>query len=364
MADEITDIEKWKTNYDFLKEFWTLYNKFDGDVGSDPKNDRYDLLCDQYIRRISENVTKHKNFCKKLMRNLGHYSINPESHNFTPERCKNLNYWVYNSMKKHDIPEEIIINVFGDYSDMLERSNNTIRGCSYHSYDKSYEDPMIAIMLNIFNTYIYDVRDALMDRALSTSIHGHKFVCNCVKIYKNMKNKYCSYENVKDPKKKTCDEFNTFKDTYNSYLFNHSGLIKDIPSLDNIEKEYSNMCGKYDETTLKSIVPVLSPSGRDNKDTGDETSSPMPVDIETRNNPLSSTVSTSLGAVAGASSVLALLYKFTPGGNWIRSGIGGNRKRISNNFYEEGPNELLFEGFEGRDMSSYNPTYNVGYGSV
>ncbi|SCA83609.1 Plasmodium vivax Vir protein, putative [Plasmodium vivax] len=365
MADEITDIEKWKTNYSFLQELSTLYDIFDRDVKNDPKDSTYNLLCNQYIGLTSENVTIHKNFCKKLIRNLGHYSDNPESHNFTGERCNILNYWVYNSMKKHGIPERIIIDVFEHYSEMLNRSINNISGCSYHSYDKIYEDPMIAIMLNIFKTYVGDVKNALMNKDASKHMRALKFVCDCVKIYKNKMFNFCSYENPNDPKhQKTCGEFKSFKVTYTSFLFGQSGLVKDISSLDDIDKEYSNMCGQFERTTISAIAPVVSPSGDGNEDTVDETSSPMAVDVETRNNPISSTVSTSLGAVAGASSLLALLYKFSPGRNWIRSGIGGGRRRINSNLYEDGPNEFLLEGFEGRDMSSYNTRYNVGYGSV
>ncbi|SCA81829.1 Plasmodium vivax Vir protein, putative [Plasmodium vivax] len=369
MAQILTDFDKLKTNYAFLQEHSTLYDKFDGDVESDPKDSTYDLLCSQHISSLNENVIKHKNFCKKLMRNLGHFSHNPELHSFTSESCNILNYWVYNSKKKHDIPEKIINKVFGEYSGMLKYSN-TIRGCSYHSYDTIYEDPMIAIVLNIFNTYIGDVRDALMNRDASTHMPALKFVCDCVKIYKNEKFKYCSNNNPKDPKhQKNCEEFNAFKFAYTSYLFGQSDLVKKIPSLDNIDKEYSSICGQFEETTVNVKlptlnVPVVSSSDGDSVDTEHETSSPKPINVETRNNPISSTVSTSLGAVAGASSVLALLYKFTPGGNWIRSGIGGNRRRINSNLYEDGPNELLFDGFEGRDMSSYNTRYNVGYGSV
>ncbi|KMZ89740.1 hypothetical protein PVMG_04570 [Plasmodium vivax Mauritania I] len=301
--------------YAFLQEVSTLYDEFDGDVENDPKNSTYDLLCSQHISSLNENVIKHKNFCKKLMRNLGHYSDKPELHSFTSESCNILNYWIYNSMKKHSIPEKIINKIFGEYSYMLAKSRNTISGCSYHSYDEIYEDPMIAIMLNIFNTYIGDVRNALMDKALSTSIPGHKFVCDCVKIYKNMKFIYCPNELPKDHShQKICADFNTFKGIYTSYLYGKSGLIKKIPSLYNIENEYSNMCGEYEETYVKTKlealnVPVVSSSDGDNEDTAHETSSPMSADVETRNNPISSTVSTSLGAVAGASSVLALLYK-------------------------------------------------------
>ncbi|KMZ89713.1 hypothetical protein PVMG_04543 [Plasmodium vivax Mauritania I] len=288
MAQILTDFDKLKTNYAFLQEHSTLYDKFDGDVESDPKDSTYDLLCSQHISSLNENVIKHKNFCKKLMRNLGHFSHNPELHSFTSESCNILNYWVYNSKKKHDIPEKIINKVFGEYS---------------------------AIMLNIFNTYIGDVRDALMNRDASTHMPALKFVCDCVKIYKNEKFKYCSNNNPKDPKhQKNCEEFNAFKFAYTSYLFGQSDLVKKIPSLDNIDKEYSSICGQFEETTVNVKlptlnVPVVSSSDGDSVDTEHETSSPKPINVETRNNPISSTVSTSLGAVAGASSVLALLYK-------------------------------------------------------
>ncbi|SCA81818.1 Plasmodium vivax Vir protein, putative [Plasmodium vivax] len=364
MVDKITDIEKWKTNYPFLKELWNSYDNFDKTVQYEENMNKYETLCDMILNRLNNDKEEHYNFFMKLVRNLGIYIEKDYSLNFKPDRCNNLNYWIYNSIKKHNIQDNLIDQCFENYFDVMNHAIVMIK-CNYHSYDKIYEDPMIAIMLNIFKTYVGDVKNALMNRDASKHMLALKFVCDCVKIYKNERFKYCSYENLKNHKyQKTCDKFKSFKDTYTSFLFGQSDLIKKIPSLDNIDQEYSNMCGQFEGTTVKAIAPVASPSGEDNEDTADETSSPMTVVVENRNNPISSTVSTSLGAVAGASSVLALLYKFTPGGNWLRSGIGGNRRRINSNLYEDGPNELLFEGFEGRDMSFYNTRYNVGYGSV
>ncbi|KMZ76837.1 hypothetical protein PVIIG_05409 [Plasmodium vivax India VII] len=249
------------------------------------------------------------NFCMKLLRNLGVFLEEHYPLNFTHDRCNSLNYWIYNSIKKHNIEDNLIEQCFDDYFSVMKHAPGMVK-CDYHSYDKIYEDPIIAIMLNIFKTYIGDIKNALMNRGASTHMRALKFVCDCVKIYKNEKFKYCSNINPSDPKnQKNCDEFSAFKSAYTLYLYGQSGLVKDISSLDDIDKEYSKMCGQFEGTTVNAIAPVVSPSGDDNEDTAHETSLPKSVNVETRDNPISSTVSTSLGAVAGASSVLALLYK-------------------------------------------------------
>ncbi|SCO65456.1 Plasmodium vivax Vir protein, putative [Plasmodium vivax] len=126
---------------------------------------------------------------------------------------------------------------------------------------------------------------------------------------------------------------------------------------------------KADEQLSATVVaaPELSRLSHSDKNRGEKLHQSFPSkedDVENQVSPMSSTVSTAVGTVAGASSVLALLYKFSPARRWVHSGIQGNTGRMNSNFYEDGPTDLLFDGVQGEDMSSYNTRYNIGYGSV
>ncbi|SCA83601.1 hypothetical protein PVT01_000064800 [Plasmodium vivax] len=74
---------------------------------------------------------------------------------------------------------------------------------------------------------------------------------------------------------------------------------------------------------------------------------------------ISLTVQRTLGTAAGMSSLLAVLYKFTPGRKWLHSRIGGSMGKIHANFYTDGPKELLFDGMEHNDFNSYSIGYEA-----
>ncbi|KMZ83431.1 hypothetical protein PVBG_05943 [Plasmodium vivax Brazil I] len=60
-----------------------------------------------------------------------------------------------------------------------------------------------------------------------------------------MNKKYCSNTYDEDQKKKlTCISLNTFKSTYDSFLFSTQHKKYKIPSLYNVEEDYLNMCEK------------------------------------------------------------------------------------------------------------------------
>ncbi|KMZ96122.1 hypothetical protein PVNG_06265 [Plasmodium vivax North Korean] len=325
MADVKTDIEKWKINYPFLKELWTSYDKFDKTVQDDANQSKYETLCSMFLDRLNNNKVEHYNFCMKLLRNLRVFPEEISSLKFKPERCNNLNYWIYNSIKKHGIQDNLIMKCFEEYFELTSRATDMV-GCNYHSYDKSYEDPMIAIMINIFNSHADDVIAALMNSDESTSRSGHQFVCECFKIYKDRNNTKCPNIYPNGIKKNTCDELGTFKNTYEGYLLLKDSLVHKIPSFNNIESEYKNKCQLYEQQYTvatrgaEDTVDTLSTS-----DTGETTrlgtqltagandnadrNLLTPKGEETTGSPISSTISTAVGTMAGASSVLALLYK-------------------------------------------------------
>ncbi|CAI7724292.1 Plasmodium vivax Vir protein, putative [Plasmodium vivax] len=199
-----------------------------------------------------------------------------------------------------------------------------------------------------------------------------------------MKPKYCPRSSENSEKSnKTCEMLNTFKSTYESYLSSTQHINYKIPSLDKDEVEYLTMCTQDNSrSTLTregygTVPAATSLNGVRDGDTdgmssyegamnytADGFTPTTEANVEIHGSPMSSTVSTAVGTVAGASSVLALLYKFSPARRWVHSGILGNSGRMNSNLYGNEPNELLFDGFQGENMSSHNARYNIGYGSV
>ncbi|KMZ96125.1 hypothetical protein PVNG_02133 [Plasmodium vivax North Korean] len=282
----------------------------------------YHTFCDLAMKKYTENIQEQSTFCLKLIRNLGCYPlVNNQYFDPKNDRCKILHYWIYNSVKNKQISNNLISDCFGDYKDHMNSISMT-PNCPYHPYDDMYEEPMNMIILDIFQSNIHIIIDIVTRENYPTYLSVQQYICECVKIYKEMYNRYCPKVDAHNKKRNvTCDMLNTFKDTYKSFLSATQHKKYKIPSLDKVEADYLNI-------------------------------------------PMSSTVSTAVGTVAGASSILALLYKFSPARRWVHSGIKGNRGRISSNLYEDVPNELLYDGFQGEDVSSYNTRYNIGYGSV
>ncbi|SCO73008.1 VIR protein [Plasmodium vivax] len=344
-----------------------MYNDFDKRVGNDIY--RYQPFCNPLLKQYDENNEEHRNFCLKLIRNLGHYSEDFKFQRFNSVYCTNLNYWVYNSMKKFKIPNEMITQCYNDYNRVMRETRNTPI-CSYSSYDDIYEEPLNIIILNILESNMNIIQNALDGTHASISLPLQMYICEFIKIYKDMYIKYCNNQNDDDEKRLfTCSRLSAIKSTYDIFLSRESYAKYKIPSLDKDEEKYLAMC-KPDKprlaltAKLDEKIPVLGPTTQDEDRYSGAIPHLSPVTNENKGSSMPRTVSTAFGTVAGASSVLALLYKFTPGGKWIRSGIRGGRGRISNNLYRDAPNELLFNGIQGEDMSSYNERYNIGYGSV
>ncbi|CAG9474596.1 unnamed protein product [Plasmodium vivax] len=369
MSDDILDIAKWKDEYPFLRNVWDIYNEYGSTVENNVKNHQIYSLCDIILKTSGNNMDEYTDFCTKLLRNLGHFSENLERFIRKYDSCDILYNWIYNSKKRKVIPDTIIHKGFEDYvkiGDVMKYNFS----CSYDTYDSLYKEPINITLLNIFVSNMVTIRNTLNDETGVNYNPCRKFVCKSVKIYNDMYKKYC--ENAVEGYEKhtgTCSKLTEFYRTYKFYFLNNIVKNDQIPSLDDDQKIYSNKCQIYlqeqaSDTTvvsqeLSTSLSITLPQDRN-------TAAPASINFpegENQSSPMSSTVSTALGTVAGTSSILALLYKFTPGRRWIHSVFGRESGRIDNNLYAEGPNELLFQGFESEDMSSYNARYNIGYGS-
>ncbi|VUZ99401.1 PIR protein [Plasmodium vivax] len=327
--------------YPFLNTVWNTYNQFDNSVDDDPDKYKYDGFCNPLMEQLGDDNIGNKKFCLKLVRNLGRYSENFKFKYFTSEYFTNLNNWVYNSIKKYNIPENIIVKCYQDYIDFMSEIH--IKPiCYYYSYDNMYEEPINIIILKIFENNM-NVIESTLDRAYDSMNLPYEY---------NKKGKA------------TCDMLNIFKTMYDSFLLGKSYKNYKIPSLDNDEVDYLTMC--QPDTPRSALaaerpgtISVLQPKTQDGDGISGAIPSLSPVTGENQGISMSSTVSTAFGTVAGASSILALLYKFTPGRKWINSGFRGVRGRTSSNIYDE-PNELLFDGMEHNGFNSYN----IGYEAI
>ncbi|KMZ83174.1 hypothetical protein PVBG_05779 [Plasmodium vivax Brazil I] len=302
--------------YDFLNDIWKKYDNFDKPVENDRHYNKYIPVCDLIVTKPNENIDNHKNFCMKLVRNLGRYSPTFEFLNFTPEDCTDLNNWVYNSMKKYDIPDNISVKCFQDYIDFVSKINvKTL--CPYYPYDDMYEEPINIIILKIFESnmnIIQKIVDGTYDYINFPLI---TYICECIKIYKKMYRQYCRIVDADNAKRKgTCDMLYIFKMAYNSFLFGKIYKNYKIPSLDNDEEEYLSMC-QPDAPKLALTkemaekIPALQDATQDGERKSDDIPPISTVADENQGSSISRTLSTAVGTMAGASSIIALLYKVT-----------------------------------------------------
>ncbi|CAI7724171.1 Plasmodium vivax Vir protein, putative [Plasmodium vivax] len=365
MSDDILDIAKWNEDYPFLDKVLNTYNKYDKSIQeNDASKDKYDVVCNQIINDLDGDIGKHKSYCMKLIRNLGHYSYNTDYFNPTFERCDILYNWLYHSSEREEIPYNIIEKCFEDYNGQITGMTKNYK-CSYDSYKNMYLDWMKINILNIFYNNIQTLRQMLISTDNSNKTPCQNFVCECVKIYKEMYKNYCHNKVDTDPKRiLTCSTLGSFKYSYKFYLSSAPRKNYKIQSLDKVEEDYLTMCQSIGpRLTLTAKVgetrSVLQSTTQErDRNLGDVPHPPTVIEEKPRNS-ISSTVPTALGTVAGASSILALLYKFTPGRKWIRSGLREGRGRINNNLYA-GPSELLWDGMEHNDFNSYS----IGYEAI
>ncbi|KMZ76840.1 hypothetical protein PVIIG_05412 [Plasmodium vivax India VII] len=221
MSNDIMDIDKWKNDLPFLKDVWKRIDDFDKAVEKDENYNQRLLICDLIIKLSNGDKEKHNDVCMKLLRNLGHHSKDDKFLRHTPERCNNLNNWIYYSMKKHIIPENIITGCFDDYNAFM-RGIVTDPRCSYYSYDTDYIEPIKIIKLRNFQDNINIIESTMKNKTEPNYSLCQKYICECVNIYKSMFKAHCSHviptNNIK--LKKTCDVLKAFNGSYSAFLYN------------------------------------------------------------------------------------------------------------------------------------------------
>ncbi|CAI7724146.1 Plasmodium vivax Vir protein, putative [Plasmodium vivax] len=367
MTDDILDIEKWKNEYPFLKEVSDVYDEYNNNEYVGTYEGLYYSLCNIIIGKVKGDVGKNSDICKKLMRNLGHLSENPKDYELTTYRCNILFHWLYTFLDKDKITYEIIDKCFDTYYDDSPIKGNTMKKC-HHYVDKNNE-PIKITLLNIFNDNMHIIQKTLSTDNEQNKTLCQKFVCKCLKIYKHMKKTYCfnAHEQSQNPTY-TCLKLSHFERSYKLLHDSIVSIYPKIPSLDNID---SKCLDKHASSEQEDSLGLRDQGNRSRRsgdflteaagDPGRALEESLPAPLENGDSSIKKSITTTIGTVAGASSLLALLYKFSPGGNWIRSGFREGRGRINSNLYAEGPNELLFDGLEHGNLNSYNIGYEAAY---
>ncbi|KMZ99322.1 hypothetical protein PVNG_02205 [Plasmodium vivax North Korean] len=304
MAEEIKDI------YYYLNDIWEKYDDFDKPVEKDRYYHKYIPICNLIVNEPHEDIYKQKNFCMKLVRNLGHHSDTYDFLKFNPELCYDLNNWIYNSMIKHSIPKSIItksfIEYYGTVSGMKQEPT-----CLYYEYDNTYKEPMKIIILNIFESNIHIIKKKLESETKLIRCYCQEFVKKIVEIYKYMKKEHCSNDQIV-PKTETCKLLDKFKISY-GYLYDDEKINKNIPSLENSNIAILSDCDS-DKSPLRAqlaeSLKIHEPVDDDQEfKSAKDYNSPITSETTHETSPMSRTVSTAIGTVAGTSSLLAMLYK-------------------------------------------------------
>ncbi|KMZ89733.1 hypothetical protein PVMG_04563 [Plasmodium vivax Mauritania I] len=292
-----------------------MYDEFESPVERDPKINNYISLCHGFITVLKESKEQYNDFCMKLARNLGLYSEDRKITNPSHDRCNILYNWIYNSIKKYHIPDNIIKECFDEY-DRIKKATGNIK-CYYYTYNNTYEEPENILLLNIFKSYFETIKDIMngdIDNYISS---GHKYICEFVNIYNKMNSNYCLGKGPNGQKQQnTCGYLSTFKNNYNIFLLNQLKNKDKIISLDDDNSVYMNKCkSDKQKTVLPAEVhnehPQFPHSRGGTRENLDIFSYQPTVGNYDTNTSISSTVSTAVGTVAGASSILALLYKVT-----------------------------------------------------
>ncbi|KMZ88559.1 hypothetical protein PVMG_04528 [Plasmodium vivax Mauritania I] len=280
----------------------------------DTNKNYYYFVCHKIITDLHGDIQKNITYCMKLIRNLGHYSYNTDYFDPTFERCNILYNWLYHSSKSEKIPDTIIEKCFDDYNFQIRGITSNYK-CSYDLYKNMYLEPIKINILNLFDNNIQIIRQILIGRDDSKKTLCRKFVCECVNIYKHMSNTYCPNGKAKQKDySNTCSKLYDFKQSY-TLLHSNGGLSNlNIPSLDYIDRDFITKCPADEQKKVLRLheVSTLQPAigNRLKADAGDPTNSLEGVTTSaTEDNSMKKHITTTIGTVAGASSLLAFLYK-------------------------------------------------------
>ncbi|KMZ99324.1 hypothetical protein PVNG_02207 [Plasmodium vivax North Korean] len=245
----------------------------------------YDNTCQVVLGRANKSNENYKNVCMKLMKNLGVYSKVARIQRLGSEQCITLNYWLYYVSNKANISAELINKIFQKSNEIVFSDPN--QHICFNTYDEKIKDPLKIIKLHNLQENVNIFLSTLKKKGTDDYCSCKKYIYECVDIYKDMNNTYCTDPDDRVNKNKsTCDILSAFKSSYTDFLSNRLDVGEKIPSLFSKEKEHMEEC----------LSAHSSVTGTTNQHSNSHSST-------------TGGVPTTLATMAGVSSVLALFYK-------------------------------------------------------
>ncbi|SBS82203.1 PIR Superfamily Protein [Plasmodium ovale curtisi] len=332
--------ERWKRDYPFFNVIWTLYDKFEEDVIETYYPD-YDDRCKHITTNQSEHLSRYKDICKKLLRNL--WFIPDEEYEGMSQdvRCTYLNMWLYYKVVRNDIPEELILKIFNVAKQMIKDLPDA-KKCEYDlPFEKDFKEPEKIMKLNHFVDSFYLIEDTLEEEGEKGQNYFtcFNYIKECAKIYAELYSTYC-INDTEHKFVKLCMELKTFQGKYTSEISENSEIANKIPPL----------------TSFVSEVAVRLPRRQQAEElhSGEDDHSISHIQ---------SSISKVGGSLVGMGTVLLLMYQFTPFGPWLRSRIGGNKGK-NNHLDEEEMDHMYLNEYGNDGIYSDDIGYNMGYNAM
>ncbi|KMZ83234.1 hypothetical protein PVBG_05204 [Plasmodium vivax Brazil I] len=271
--------------YPFFANIWTLYEEFEREVDNEDKSFQYQIICEAKLGQTDRKNKEYLNFCIKLIRNLVSHSDYARLPSPRGERCNSLNYWIYHNLEDLKLSQKFISDIFTESQDLINVYTN--KPICLNLYNESLKESEKIIKL----LYLQDNFEIFLEKMKNKGDEDYciceKYIYECVDIYNSMTSSYCTKEIDRSKNhKSTCDALNTFKGACMPFLFNKDDMSNKIPSL--IEDNTKNLV-KCESKEHKQGIQAVE---------GSQQSSSKSLSTQTI-----------VGTMAGASSVLALLYK-------------------------------------------------------
>ncbi|KMZ77150.1 hypothetical protein PVIIG_06371 [Plasmodium vivax India VII] len=285
------------------------YNKFNDNVNSEERSKILSILSS--IKKLAEYKDEDLAIYEKLIRNL--WLLFNSTYIDKKDYCIFLNQWLYLIKRKHNIAN-YPIDIYYSFTVSKLTSDGKTNICPLYSYDKDYEEATNIIKLQNFYNNIDTIAKTLMNESLTHEKNSHycyaqRYANECVKIYRNMHNKFCSSNTFLSTKnQKTCTELTTFNYIYTNYLFNEGDINTKIPNLTSSENEKHFLCPSDKLPTPEELKQEAGPALGMGTESGPGHSS-VSVGVEQQNNPIKLNSTAIVGTMAGIPPFLALIYK-------------------------------------------------------
>ncbi|VUZ99409.1 PIR protein [Plasmodium vivax] len=327
-------------NYPFLSNMVAAYEEFNKDVIDEEKKIGVTLI--RNAKRIVGYRDMDNHVYEKLIRNLSKL-LNQEYRKISnTDYCAFLYQWYCSSRGK--------------------------KKCQYYSYDKDYENSINIIKLQNFHHNVDTIRDILIKKSEpqernSQYCYAQRYANECVKIYRNIHDEFCSGDKSYLTKnQKTCTQLTTFNSIYTTFLFNQGDIYKKIPDLSSSENEKHFGCPSDKPAPGTDLIQGLgeelemaSQSGPGHgsiSDSAKQSESTIPFNA-----------TAVVGTMIGIPPFLGLIYRFTPVGTTFR--IKNNKSiNVFNNLDEQIEKELYYPRHETAAINYNHARYNVAYGPV